>query len=392
MSLNKRKVVAYDDIEESADAKRVRYEGYNYGTQQQAPTVGPDERDDLAERSDGEIEESEEQVAEQASSTEPAASTRGHTQEQRTGQGRQGNRGKWSDPTTGMRAFIPGLDEDGEQDDEDEETVDALAYLRSVRSEASGIPDLLTAPRDEVTSGGATFEDETYASSHGYYEDGAYVCAPTMGPTLPLLKPTTISAQEAQHRRLLAQFTSLRCILHTRPAPSTSTAHSTTTSYPAADAAAKYWLPTLRNVDPRPRQLASMETTTVLRLLRLCQGLLRRHSNISTRLGAWLWSLLARLPDVGTLGSDEVSVVRDLGKRAVWVHLGWQDATIAAATAEQYDDAKEAGEVQEKALATPDENTRATLDMILTVAGEVYGQRDLLEFREHWGVDEDASS
>jgi len=29
-------------------------------------------------------------------------------------------------------------------------------------------------------------------------------------------------------------------------------------------------------------------------------------------------------------------------------------------------------------------NTRATVDMIITVVGEVYGQRDLLEFREVW--------
>jgi hypothetical protein len=30
-------------------------------------------------------------------------------------------------------------------------------------------------------------------------------------------------------------------------------------------------------------------------------------------------------------------------------------------------------------------NTRATVNMIITVAGELYGQRDLLEFREVWG-------
>jgi hypothetical protein len=30
-------------------------------------------------------------------------------------------------------------------------------------------------------------------------------------------------------------------------------------------------------------------------------------------------------------------------------------------------------------------NTKATVDMIITVAGETYGQRDLLEFRQTWG-------
>ena len=33
-------------------------------------------------------------------------------------------------------------------------------------------------------------------------------------------------------------------------------------------------------------------------------------------------------------------------------------------------------------------NTKATVDMIITVAGEVYGQRDLLEFRQAWGITE----
>ena len=35
-------------------------------------------------------------------------------------------------------------------------------------------------------------------------------------------------------------------------------------------------------------------------------------------------------------------------------------------------------------VLVPDVNTRATLDMILTVAGEIYGQLDLLEERERW--------
>lgn len=39
---------------------------------------------------------------------------------------------------------------------------------------------------------------------------------------------------------------------------------------------------------------------------------------------------------------------------------------------------EEAGEV-------PNANTMATIDMIITIAGEFYGQRDLLEFREAWG-------
>jgi len=41
--------------------------------------------------------------------------------------------------------------------------------------------------------------------------------------------------------------------------------------------------------------------------------------------------------------------------------------------------------VEEPALAALSlSNTKATVDMIITIAGEVYGQRDLLEFRSVW--------
>jgi hypothetical protein len=32
--------------------------------------------------------------------------------------------------------------------------------------------------------------------------------------------------------------------------------------------------------------------------------------------------------------------------------------------------------------AVPNDNTKATIDMILTIVGELYGQRDLLQFRD----------
>jgi len=38
-----------------------------------------------------------------------------------------------------------------------------------------------------------------------------------------------------------------------------------------------------------------------------------------------------------------------------------------------------------EAEEVPNANTMATIDMIITIAGEFYGQRDLLEFREAWG-------
>lgn len=69
-------------------------------------------------------------------------------------------------------------------------------------------------------------------------------------------------------------------------------------------------------------QLAMMDRTTSLKLLRLLTNdkLAMGGSTIpSERLSRWIWGVLARLPDSGELNSEEIGLVRDLGKRAVWL-------------------------------------------------------------------------
>jgi hypothetical protein len=242
----------------------------------------------------------------------------------------------------------------------------------------------------------------------------------------------------------------------------------------------------MRTVDPFPAQVASMDKDTVLRLLTVLAGgsLLKRGSEVEIGVSRWAWSLLARLPERGELNSEEIGIIRELGKKAVLVGVGlkaeksWEegikefeagyndgvdevpvpveneeeiplenddipnidteiqkDSGVSAriispiqpgkdapeieiaATREQLEDedflaakarmlntlADEPLEINiEPEIITPKDqtpepdseaedsdsswriNTKATLDMIVTVAGEVYGQRDLLEFRDQW--------
>lgn len=268
------------------------------------------------------------------------------------------------------------------------------------------------------------------------------------------------------------------------------------------------WLPLLRVTDPVPRQIVAMDQGMVLKLLKLITvSCLKRRHNIETRLGRWIWALLGRLEDVGCLTSEEVSVIRELGKRAVWVLAGkmqnpatgqavdsevpeylqedsleavdcdaeectnnppsilqTQEATrgttepmagtpngsstyaeaseglpidlsmapsslqnhngrkpqihdcrsigpnegdgeratgepalapVTSTTLDHYEaDVTEAKQhllaqlsttqVVEEGEAFPSSNTSATLDMIISIVGELYGQTDLLEFREKW--------
>lgn len=258
----------------------------------------------------------------------------------------------------------------------------------------------------------------------------------------------------------------------------------------------------MKTVDPLPTQIASMNKDTVLKLLKLLMGgtLLQSGSDINVKVSRWAWALLARLPVRGELSSDEIGVIRELGKKAALLGVGLKtggglqsgldevekvleadndveivddekvtssgdvnlvdvrgnsrelgdqaqrenkDApqvldpaensmlsfTTETSTApelvlEVTPDSHELDAIKVRLLAniTPDSsavdstalegpqasqeeqpipsipeppvytsaptldwNTRATIDMILTIAGEMYGQRDLLEFREVWG-------
>jgi hypothetical protein len=250
----------------------------------------------------------------------------------------------------------------------------------------------------------------------------------------------------------------------------------------------------------------------VLKLLGLVTTgtLLKRGAEVQVGVSRWAWALLARLPDRGELTSEEIGVVRELGKKAVLVGMGlkeqqaWEEGmdeveagfdnedyeegrsiinddeidldidvgfeagelestgpeaaildnesnkkqksdqvigpqlpTINAALglvgtnkqaedetlpiANGVDNDEEDGELPAEDLAaakarilaaldsSPAEktereaeiledeaalkqklsaarwNTKATVDMIITVAGEIFGQRDLLEFRQSWG-------
>lgn len=267
----------------------------------------------------------------------------------------------------------------------------------------------------------------------------------------------------------------------------------------------RWWKWKMRSVNPLPAQVACMDKLTVLRLLGLITGgaYLKRGANVEIGVSQWVWSLLAKLPERGELNSEEIGVVRELGKKAVLVGMGlkedqdWEEGIdhleavyeigkgdddkdvigVVEQNSESFDspqrlDTKPIGpqlpggtlaetpasgkaslartedrisqeepklgqtareeelaaakarilaslggndapnaalepevgpskgkepaeeaESAEDTVPTKEElakkeaatwNTKATLDMIITIAGEMYGQRDLLEFRSVW--------
>lgn len=66
--------------------------------------------------------------------------------------------------------------------------------------------------------------------------------------------------------------------------------------------------------------LGQLQQDTVIRGLNVVETLLtKRNLTKGKILGAWVWGLLARCRPVGEMGSEEVGVLRSLGKRAVWL-------------------------------------------------------------------------
>ncbi|KAK4224552.1 hypothetical protein QBC38DRAFT_511681 [Podospora fimiseda] len=458
---------------------------------------------------------------EQPTQTEPSNKRRREQQQPRS-KSKQ-TEGK-VDPTYGQKAAFPGIDDgDIQLSDEDlefEECGDALAYLQSVRQEARHVPHIIVAPKagpqlpPELANASADDDQVDHSlyengvgDSRGYYYDGAYTAAPsspTSAPPSPApdMSPSSSDAVTAQNRALreayyasLAKsFLSLRALLHQEPSPELIAAlpkdHGTEVgSFGPRSWTFRVWTNRMRHTDPLPVQIAALERQSVLKLLRVMLGgkFIRRGYELRERTSRWIWALLARLPDRGELGYDEVGWVRELGKRAVlmMVSMEHMDAlreevedvdgeefedddgdlvakedTIevamppveeeASAEIESVPQEEEEGEVdmdiddgevfddddygpsgvkgdeaedieavKARLLASLEEtqvydeqegesrskekeendqeesasqkaakdadsagiNMRATLNMILTVAGEFYGQRDLLEFR-----------
>ncbi|ODA76494.1 hypothetical protein RJ55_07764 [Drechmeria coniospora] len=384
------------------------------------------------------------------------------------------------DPTWGQKYVFSNVGEMttiplGEESDF-EDDADAMAYLLSVRHEATGIPHLLAAPATQI---GPQLPPELHGQApvgideRGWYEDGAFI-ARSDSP----VEDASTELQDAYCQHVLARYRRLRGVLRTElpanEAKRTSCAFQTTAAPLGPKSSThRVWSNLLRTTDPHPKQLAVMSKHSVIRILRVLLGgkFLHQGYTLSERTSQWVWGLLARLPEPWELDHSEIGWIRDLGRRAVL--LGRSLAEMAALRDEvdlgvhesesEAEDLDEAGEVDDveggtgpaddvtareverartttttgdesrgdgecrdddgdaRAADADDEsvamelsdgedaleaakaaflsrleppdgqeeaklrlriNMRATLTMILTVAGEFYGQRDLLSFRE----------
>ncbi|KAI0458145.1 hypothetical protein F5B21DRAFT_461532 [Xylaria acuta] len=279
-----------------------------------------------------------------------------------------------TDPTSGQRGAFgdlgSGTTAPGDSDLDCEDDSEALAYLRSVRTQASTIPHVLAAKKagpplpPQASEGNSEDGEGQHASRtiyedgigdfRGYYQDGAYVACPdeeeeefydeeyegdeqdeaeSENSDEPEVsqsagdRPRNSSADEirdAYFASITGRYTALRKLLQTGP-PDTAVAGLPAT-HPTEVGEWKRGLDTfqkwegrLRGTDPIPAQIAAMHKDSIFRLLRvlLACKFLRKRTQLRERTSRWIWALLARLPDKGELDYMEVGWIRELGKRAV---------------------------------------------------------------------------
>lgn len=150
--------------------------------------------------------------------------------------------------------------------------------------------------------------------SQGFYADGAYTAVPdfTSRSAPRVDTEQDIDPQDAYYTSLCDRFMSLSIIFRSQPPD--ATVYSKSPFNPSSSAR---WRRYLLNTQPTMLLLAQLRQEDVILGLVVLETLitaqkLQKHKS----LGAWAWGLLARCRAVGEMGSEEVGVLRDLGKKA----------------------------------------------------------------------------
>ena len=274
-----------------------------------------------------------------------------------------------------------------------------LTLLCAHRSEAKTVPNLLVAKSAPANQP----EDMYSAYPPGYYADGAYTAAPvpaTNGHTRQSEESESDEdPQEAYYTSLRARFAALSSLLENPPPSDIDLSSSSQTAQRLSLGAKPAWRSVL-NTTPTTGILGQLPQESVLLGLQMLESRLTKEQLLKKScLSLWAWGLLARCRDAGQMVSEDIGILRDLGKKAVSVLRGLRvevEQGLDNAEEESGDSGPEiASDVvkvnepdEELPLMNSNEHIPrllATLDMIITVVGEFYGQRDLLAGRIVWG-------
>lgn len=197
--------------------------------------------------------------------------------------------------------------------------------------------------------------------SQGYYDDGAYAAMPlplAVGPT-KTMSDDDLDPQEAYYANLCVQHRSLHTALHASSSPSAPDESTISLARKLnAGVSSRIWRMTILYTQPTPTLLSRLDQDAVVAgIAALEKHLAWKTLERESYLGAWAWGLLARCREVGMMGSDEVGVIRDLGKKArAMVRL--LAAGLGGAQGTQSEENEEQDEKDEESLLDEDGKPR----------------------------------
>ena len=325
------------------------------------------------------------------------------------------------------------------------------------------MPNLLVAPTAAKKAEEVDLYAPYQARGDGWYSDGAYVAVPSTDALAEMDKIAELDPQQAYYTALLGRFEDLRVVCSAFPPSSSAQQLEPAVRSLLSNPKPRHWKHALLKSQPAPTLLCSLAQEYVIMGIEVLESLLtvrNLRGGVRHKLGVWAWGLLGRCRDVSEMDSEDVSVLRGLGKKACALlrrlrageamheidgegaeEGGEEDGreeeaevngsednrpenadaemdTEAADTAHHIDieTSQNAGVSLEEARTRllsglfagdaainrdPDRlamqpgpetdaveeqvsDAHATLDMIVTIVGECYGQRDLLDGRLAW--------
>ena len=241
----------------------------------------------------------------------------------------------------------------------------ADCILCAYRLEAKTVPNLLVAPTSATVK---SKENDLYADyPSGYYSNGAYT-ATSLPPSNPSQAYTNggqqedQDPQEAYYASLSARFTQLTEMLQSSPPRA---APDGTDIYYLDWRIPRQWRAKILNTAPRMVLLAQLTQESVicgLEVLEVLLTLANLKGKKGKNIGAWTWGLLGRCREVGQMGSEEVGVLRNLGKQSVWLLRRISAGEVIGGTADEPD--MEAGEDDEEEGQAEEESVQDDADVL----------------------------
>lgn len=193
------------------------------------------------------------------------------------------------------------------------------------------------------------FDTEIYTNgigdSRGYFSEGTYIAAPTIGPTLPndehylsdtddFSRVLSMSPQEAHTTRILTLFHRQRNMLRSAPPAKFDPLHNM--SYDER----------IKRQDPSPAALVAMSTVATFAMLKHVTKRLKKSQNIDPRMSAWIMSILAQM-DEKLMDGDSIYLVRELSKKAMWLRFSFDERFADLIANSEYDQESQYGESED---------------------------------------------